>query len=218
MNVLSYCSICDQSLNRFDMANDMFKWSRAMSQRSLKKRNFRQLKKFLQKKGWTYERRYPFKGKGRATVKLLSIVRQNSITEFNKTHKLGKTVCYFPAKAKPFNDRKEVYGDKEVFGGKLVSLVRELTSQENPKNAEFLLGQRRAFARVTTEEIIKSLIEERAGVKLKFSSDCEALSPEVHSAMLTIVQTWIESSDEVQSLLSSLDKEFGLKLDLEKKE
>lgn len=86
MNTLSYLSLMSQSLNRYDMANDMLKWAQAMSKTSLKKRNFRQLKLFLQHKGYEYTRPYPYKGKERCTVSLLDIVRENNTKEFMHRH------------------------------------------------------------------------------------------------------------------------------------
>lgn len=86
MNTLSYLSLMEQSLVRYDMANDMLKWAQAMSKTSLAKRNFRQLKKFLQNKGYEYERPYPYKGKERCTISLLDIVRENNTKEFLELH------------------------------------------------------------------------------------------------------------------------------------
>ncbi|UQT03394.1 hypothetical protein YUBABA_01920 [Serratia phage vB_SmaM-Yubaba] len=86
MNTLSYLSLMEQSLVRYDMANDMLKWAQSMSKTSLAKRNFRQLKKFLQNKGYEYERPYPYKGKERCTVSLLDIVRQIESDNFLKPH------------------------------------------------------------------------------------------------------------------------------------
>lgn len=86
MNTLSYLSLMEQSLVRYDMANDMLKWAQSMSKTSLAKRNFRQLKKFLQNKGYEYERPYPYKGKERCTVSLLDIVRQIESDKFLKPH------------------------------------------------------------------------------------------------------------------------------------
>lgn len=75
MELLSYYSLCDQSLLRFDMANQMLRWSSGFPQSQLSHLNYRQLKKFLQRKGWVYERTYPYKGKLRCTESLQSIVR-----------------------------------------------------------------------------------------------------------------------------------------------
>lgn len=86
MNTLSYLSLMSQSLVRYDMANDMLKWAQSMSSTSLAKRNFRQLKKFLQNKGYEYTRPYPYKGKERCTVSLLDIVRQIESDNFLKPH------------------------------------------------------------------------------------------------------------------------------------
>lgn len=86
MNTLSYLSVMSQSLVRYDMANDMLMWALAMSKTKLAKRNFRQLKKFLQNKGYIYERPYPYKGKERCTVSLLDIVRENNTKEFLELH------------------------------------------------------------------------------------------------------------------------------------
>lgn len=87
MNQLSYSSLIAQSLVRYDMANQMLRWAACgMSDNQLSKYNFRQLKKFLQNKGWEYERPYPFKGKGRTTVKLLKIVQEENLAKFEKAH------------------------------------------------------------------------------------------------------------------------------------
>ncbi|UQT02642.1 hypothetical protein SUREIYA_00430 [Serratia phage vB_SmaM-Sureiya] len=86
MNTLSYLSLMSQSLVRYDMANDMLKWAQAISKTKLAKRNFRQLKKFLQIKGYEYTRPYPYKGKERCTVSLLDIVRENNTKEFLELH------------------------------------------------------------------------------------------------------------------------------------
>lgn len=86
MNTLSYLSLMSQSLVRYDMANDMLKWAQAMSNTALNKRNFRQLKKFLQNKGYEYVRPYPYKGKERCTVSLLDIVRGIESDKFLKPH------------------------------------------------------------------------------------------------------------------------------------
>lgn len=86
MNTLSYLSLMSQSLVRYDMGNNMLEWAQGMSKTSLGKRNFRQLKKFLQNKGYEYTRPYPYKGKERCTVSLLDIVRQIESDKFLKPH------------------------------------------------------------------------------------------------------------------------------------
>lgn len=86
MNTLSYLSLMSQSLVRYDMANEMLNWAAAMSETKLKKMNFRQMKKFLQNKGWEYERPYPFKGRLCCTVSLLDIVRGEESKKFMDRH------------------------------------------------------------------------------------------------------------------------------------
>lgn len=79
MKLFPYHSILDQSLIRFDMANEMLLLCKEMPEVRLRGKNFRQLKKSLKGFGWKYERHFPYKGKCRCTTSLLDIVNNNII-------------------------------------------------------------------------------------------------------------------------------------------